>query len=494
MKHGNSVIKMIGFVLILTILAACAPAATPAATTAPAAPAATSAPAMPAATSAPAMPAATTAPTAPAATAVPAKVQDVTTWWEYDQTNTDPKADEHVGNMALAAAIPLFNKAFAGKWNWVNVPKAFDKKDAELVAAVQASGDVPDVFENTYGVTTFYKYGTLQDLTDWAKAQSWYSSLDPNSLSVCTGPDGKLYCIPLTERPQLVFAWKDFYPNGFPTSVDDFMTQAAALKAKGRYALTYFGSTDNGGDGITRGMDTVLQSFGGGVDDGNGKMLLNTPQNIAAIQFMRTIVQKGYVPTIDFAGGFQEESVFNNGTAGALPTGLDGYLFLNPLTAPSGKKYNKGNENDFLDAVAANDIFLSPFFSAVAGQKPGCNISGTGLSIPVGAKNLDGAHDYINWLMSSQENANFVSGLGGFPAVTTTLSDPLFSAPYYTQAQKVMTEETCKPWYGSLKNPAAAQPIAMNVMYMLIKQNPTADIAKALSAAQDQYNSDTNNQ
>src|SRR5271157_610667 len=158
MKHGNSVFKMIGFLLILTLLAACAPAATP--TAAPAAPtqapAATTAPVAPVATTAPA------APTAPAPTTAPtvaAKMQDVTTWWEYDQTNTDPKADEHVGNMALAAAIPLFNKAYAGKWNWVNVPKAFDKKDAELVAAVQASGDVPDVFENTYGVTTFYKYG-----------------------------------------------------------------------------------------------------------------------------------------------------------------------------------------------------------------------------------------------------------------------------------------------------------------------------------------------
>ena len=492
MKHSNKFFKLIGFVLILTLLAACAPAATP--TAAPAAPAATTAPAAPAATTAPAAPAATTAPAAPAATAAPAKAQDIVTWWEYDQTNTDPKADEHVGNFALAKAIPLFNQQFSGQWNWVNVAKPFDKKDPELVAAVQASGDVPDVFENTYGVTTFYKYGTVQDLTDWAKAQSWYSSLDPNSLSVCTGPDGKLYCIPLTERPQLVFVWTDFFPNGFPTSPDDFMKQAAALKAKGKYAMTYFGSTDSGGDGITRGMDTVLQSYGGSLDDGKGKMLLNTPQNIAAIQFMRQVVAKGYVPTIDFAGGFQEESVFNNGTAGSLPTGLDGYLFLNPLTSPAGKKYAKGNENDFLDAVAAKDIYLSPFFSAVAGQKPGCNISGTGLSIPVGAKNLDGAHAYINWLMSSQEDAGFVAGLGGFPAMTTTLSDPLFSAPYYTQAKQVLTQESCKPWYGSLKNPAAAEPIAMNVMYKLIKQNPTADIAKELTAAQDQYNSDSNNQ
>jgi multiple sugar transport system substrate-binding protein len=94
--------------------------------------------------------------------------------------------------------------------------------------------------------------------------------------------------------------------------------------------------------------------------------------------------------------------------------------------------------------------------------------------------------------MSSQQNANFVSGLGGFPALTQSLSDPLFSAAYYTQAKQVLTQESCKPWYGSLKNPAAAEPIAMNVMYKLIKQNPTADIAKELTAAQDEYNNSGN--
>jgi len=120
------------------------------------------------------------------------------------------------------------------------------------------------------------------------------------------GPDGKLYCIPVTERPQVLYVWKDLYPNGFPTSEADFITQAAALKAKGHYAITFFGSTDLNGEAATRAYDDVLQSFGGAVDDGHGKMLLDTPNNIAAIQFLRDIVAKGYVPDIAFAGGFQD--------------------------------------------------------------------------------------------------------------------------------------------------------------------------------------------
>jgi hypothetical protein len=34
-----------------------------------------------------------------------------------------------------------------------------------------------------------------------------------------------------------------------------------------------------------------------------GNMLLDTPENAAAIEFMREIIANGYVPEIAFAGG-----------------------------------------------------------------------------------------------------------------------------------------------------------------------------------------------
>ena len=78
---------------------------------------------------------------APAPTEEPApsgEVQDFVTWYQYDQENEDPANDEAVGNAYIRETLPQFNEAFAGKWNWVNVPKAWDKMAAELVAAVQA--------------------------------------------------------------------------------------------------------------------------------------------------------------------------------------------------------------------------------------------------------------------------------------------------------------------------------------------------------------------
>jgi multiple sugar transport system substrate-binding protein len=362
---------------------------------------------------------------------------------------------------------------------------------AELVTAVQSGGDVPDLFEIGSGqVTLFQRNGTLQDLTEWAKAQSWYADMDANALAACTGQDGKLYCIPGAERPHLVYVWKDRFPNGFPKTPEEFMTEAERLKKEGLYAITFFGSTDFDGEGLSRAMWTTISSFGGKLDDGQGNMKLNTPENIAAIQFLRDIVQKGYVPEIAFAGQFQEENAFKDASAGSFPTGLFGYRYVNPLTAPSGTQYAKGNENDMLDAIAAGDVVLSPFLAA-PGQKPGCGIEVQGFAIPVGAKSPEAAYDYINWIMGPEQNPDYVLSPGaGFPALKATAKLEQFQSPFYKAAAGAVSQSECHPWYGTLERAPVAAKLVMATIYKLIKEDPTADIAAELTKAEVEYNAD----
>ena len=464
---------LVAFVLLLSLaLVACgaAPASAPEAEEAPAS--------------------ASEAEEAPAAEPEATEVQDFVTWYQYDQNNEDPASDERVGNEYLRKTIPQFNEAFAGKWNWVNQPKAFDKMTTELVAAVQAGGEVPDLFElsNTQDVIEFYQNGTAQDLMEWAQAQSWWSDLDPNSIEACKGPDGKLYCIPISQRPQLVYVWKDRFPDGYPTTPDGFMQEAERLKGEGLYAITFFGSTDKGGEGLTRAIWTTMASFGGKLDDGQGNMLLNTPENIAAIEFLREIIANEYVPEIAFAGGFQEEEAFKDSSAGSFPTGLFGYRYVNPLTAPNGTKYEKGNAEDMLDAIAAGDVYLSPFLS-VEGREPSCGVDVAGFVMPVGAKNPEAAYDYINWIMSPEQNAEWVQGPGGgFPVLKATQSHELFQTPFYEGAAKAVGASACRPWYGSLERPNEAQELVMQTVYKLIKEDPSADIAAELTKTQEEYN------
>lgn len=417
------------------------------------------------------------------------EAQDFVTWHQYDQNNEDPLSDERVGNEYLRQTMPIFNEEFAGKWNWINQPKAFDKMSTELITAVQAVGEVPDLMHvGSSDLLSFYQNGTMQDLTEWAEAQEWYEELDPNALAVCEGPDGKLYCIPVAQTPQVVFVWADRFPDGYPTTQEDFLARAEELKAEGLYAITFFGSTDFDGEGLTRFIWTALSSFGGTLDDGAGTMTLNTPENIAAIEFIRTLVTEEYAPEIAFAGQFQEENAFKDASAGSFPTGIFGYRYVNPLTAPDGTEYSKGNEEDMLDAIAAGDVVLAPFFG-VDGHAPGCGTGVSAYAIPTGAQNVEAAHDFINWIMSPAQNAAWVLGPGGgFPTLAATQAEEHFQTPFYQQAAEVVEDSVCTPWYGSLERRDEAKTLVMNTIYKLIKEDPTADIATALIAAEEEYN------
>lgn len=417
------------------------------------------------------------------------EVQDFVTWYQYDQNNEDPVSDERVGNEYLRQTIPLFNEEFAGKWNWINQPKAWDKMATELITAVQAAGEVPDLMHTgSSDLFAFIQNGTIQDLTEWAQAQAWYADMDPNALAICQGSDGKLYCIPVAQTPQIVFVWSDRFPDGYPTTPEDFLARAEELKAEGLYAITFFGSTDFDGEGLTRFIWTAISSFGGKLDDGQGVMTLNTPENIAAIEFIRTLVTEEYAPEIAFAGQFQEENAFKDASAGSFPTGIFGYRYVNPLTAPNGNVYEKGNEEDMLDAITAGDVFLAPFLAA-EGHAPGCGTAVSAFVIPNGAQNVEAAHDYINWIMSPEQNAAWVLAPGGgFPTLQATQAEEHFQTPFYQQAAEVVAASVCTPWYGSLERRDEAKTLVMNTIYKLIKEDPTADIAAALTAAEEEYN------
>jgi ABC-type glycerol-3-phosphate transport system substrate-binding protein len=235
-------------------------------------------------------------------------------------------------------------------------------------------------------------------------------------------------------------------------------------------------------------MWTAISSFGGTLDDGQGNLALNTPEVIASIEFIRTLVTEGYAPEIAFAGQFQEENAFKDASAGSFPTGIFGYRYINPLTAPDGDKYEKGNEEDMLDAIAAGDVVLAPF-AAAEGHKPGCGTGVSSFVIPVGAKNVEAAHDYINWIMSPEQNADWVfEPGGGFPVLKATQADEHFQTPFYRQAAEAVAASACTPWYGSLERRDEAKVLVMNTIYKLIKEDPTADIAAALAAADEEYN------
>ncbi len=487
MKNKNFYLLSFGMLIIFSmILASCQPASPPATQPPAEQPAATQPPAeKPAATQPPAEQPATQEP------AAPAEPSKLVTWYQYDQNNDDPVSDERAGNQWLRDNIPAFNQKFAGKIEWENVPKAWDKMTAELVASVISGGEVPDIIEIVAAwIPTYTNNGALEDLTDWMKSRPWFGDLEPSALAACTGADGKIYCVPTAERPYVVFVWNELYPNGFPKTPEQFEVEAERLKAEGHYAWTYFGSTQYAGDGSKRGLYSVISSFGGGYVAPDGSMLLNTPENVAAISFIRDTVKKGYAPDTVFAGGFIEEDSFKDASAGAIPTGLMGFRYINPLTAPDGTKFDTGTEQDMYNAIDAGQVGLAPMF-APEGKTPGCNIDVMGISIPTGSANVDAAHDFIDWIMSDNARyAKYVMGPGGgAPALLSAQSQPEFQTAFYQQANAVINASRCVPAGKNLERPDQAAEMIMNTIFKLIKEDQSLDIATELQKTQDEYNS-----
>ncbi|MCB0081628.1 MAG: extracellular solute-binding protein [Caldilineaceae bacterium] len=415
----------------------------------------------------------------------------VVTWYYFDQNNTDPQANERVGNFYLARTIPLFNEAFAGQYEWVNVPRDYNLV-LDLVTAVQNNGEIPDLMRTAaVDMPTFLLNNTVQDLTDFVQNATWYDAIDPAALAACTGPDGNIYCVPVSSSPYVNFYWTERYPDGFPATTDAFLTAAEALKQEGHYALTYWGSTAFDGEAAGRYFYQVISSFGGSYDDGAGNMLLNTPENIAAIEFMRTIVEQGYSSESVFVGNFEEEAVFKIAEAGAFPTGFFvGYQYINPLTAPNGTVYETATAEDMENAVKAGDIDISPLF-APAGMTPGCHLDVFGFVIPNGANNVEGAQAYINWIMEPEQGVDWVlSAGGGIPVVDYLAEDEAFQTEIFQKGAAAAEASDCQPWYGSLQRIPEAKVIITNVIFDLIKGDPTAEISPALTAAQEEYNAD----
>lgn len=414
---------------------------------------------------------------------------DFLTWYQYDETNEDPASDERVGNEWLRATIPQFNEEFDGKWNWVNRYKPWDRMYQELVSAVIAGNTVPDLVEIGSGnLGLVVGNGAIQDLRPWAEQQEWYDDLDASALASCTMPDGGLYCIPAVIRPYLVYVWADHYPNGFPDTPEEFVVEAERLKADGIYAWTYFGSTAYAGTGTTRMLWMLVSSFGGEFDNGEGVMTLTSPETVAAIEFLRMTVANEYNPETVFAGGFVEEDSFKDASAAAIPTGLFGYRYINPLVAPNDTAYDKGSAEDMLDAIAAGDVILDHLF-APEGQTPGCGNSVNGFAIPVGAQNIEASYDFINLMMTPEYNPDYVLGPGaGQPANKQMLDTPELDLPFYRAAAEALEGSVCTPWEGSLERREEAAEIIMTAVYKLVKEDPTADIVTVLTEAEEAYN------
>lgn len=211
-------------------------------------------------------------------------------------------------------------------------------KDQVLIAAV--AGNAADVIMgNSVMMAAFQGAGALAKLDDLASPEL-ISDIYPGYLSGTTY-NGEIRAISWAPHPIVIYYNKELYekagldPEKAPETWDEMTEHARKIAALGK---------DEGGNkiyglGISTGkisntgtmFNGILYSFGGGFIDDAGNVTVNTPENIEALQYTKTLCDEGVIPvglnTADLRGLF---------AAGQLGIIFDGDMGRNAYRASSG--------------------------------------------------------------------------------------------------------------------------------------------------------------
>jgi multiple sugar transport system substrate-binding protein len=127
---------------------------------------------------------------------------------------------------------------------------------------------------------------------------------------------GKLYALPWFADVGLLYRRTDLVPNE-PKTLEEMVSEAqAAMARRGgpRYGIVSQGARY---EGLITGFVEYLGAFGGRIIDDKGNVVVNRPEAVRALEFMRDELYKTHVAPLDVLTWHEEEArfAFQNGNA-----------------------------------------------------------------------------------------------------------------------------------------------------------------------------------
>lgn len=196
--------------------------------------------------------------------------------------------------------VEAYNASHEDKIQMTEVP--FSELVQKYATAI-AGGQAPDALSlDLIYNPAFAAADQLEDLTDWAKALPYFSSLSPSHVKLGTYED-KIYGLPLSVETS-VFAWnKDLYkkagldPDKAPTTWEEISENAKKIRALGDDTYGFYFS--GGGCGGCMIFTFMPLTWGAGADilSEDGKTAtLDTPEMRKAVDYYREMVKADVVP------------------------------------------------------------------------------------------------------------------------------------------------------------------------------------------------------
>lgn len=344
--------------------------------------------------------------------------------------------------------------------NTADIPAAF--------AAEVAAGSGHDLVEHIAPLAQFEE--SVMDLADlWAEAESLYGDAVENcKLNSYNPTTGKYYSFvhgyapdPANYRKTL---WEQIdLPNG-PTTLEELMDGGTRIWNEQGVQM---------GLGMSQEIDsqmaaqTLIWAHGGAIQDANENVTINSPETIAAVQYMKDLFKAAMTPEV-----FSWNAASNNQL---LAAGQASYI-LNSISA-----YRTAQNTQ--PEVAA-DIFLGKPLVGPAGPEmaKAHAHAAMGYQIPNHAEYPDTAKAFLLHLLANYEAGTLGSQLYNFPTFPATapgLMDALDNDPFGSDpVDKLNVMADADTWTVNLGWPGPANAMAGEAQTTFILSNMMAKAAR----------------
>ena len=221
---------------------------------------------------------------------------------------------------------------------------------------------------------------------------------------------GKLYALPWFADVGLLYRRTDLVPNE-PKTLEEMVTDAqAAMSRRGgpRYGIVWQGARY---EGLITGFVEYLGAFGGRIIDDKGEVVVNRPEAVRALEFMRDELYKTNVAPLDVLTWHEEEArfAFQNGNA----------VFMRNWPYPVAAM------SDTAQSKVAGKFAVSPM--PASGNAPGGHstaaLGGAQLAINAYADHPDAAYKLIAYLTAPAQMLERAQAVGQYPTRPALYTD-----------------------------------------------------------------------
>jgi multiple sugar transport system substrate-binding protein len=249
------------------------------------------------------------------------------------------------------------------------------------------------------------------------------------SIALCRHPyqTGSLYALPYVGNSQLFFYRKDLFEKHKlkpPATWDDVLTAAKTIQEKETGMYGYVMRAAQGNAAVADFMP-IFWAFGGEMFDASGKPTVNTPEGIAALEFM---IEMGKHSPPGYAS-FNAEEVGAHLLQGTAAMSINWPVWISRFDDPSKSK-----------VIGKIEITTLP-----SGSKPAqAEIGNWLIAIPRASQKTEAAMDFLVWATTAEQMKR--SALEGNPPTRESLfRDPELVAKFPAYPAQMRSLETSRP-------------------------------------------------